>query len=227
MALPIRVTYWCEGVRRGVHSACTYDIGAHSARVIGLRDGCRVGDLLSVERGRNKALFRVGWVGEAELRGQFRIDCVEESKVPWALELEESEEKYEAISRPCPSRDRPHADKRRRTPRFVIEDAAGILSPSRGTALEAQVQNLSECGCQVAIPVLVTPGSEVEILLVSNLPITLRGKIRHAARNLVSGIEFECIRRGDRPLLRTLLRKLQQQSREDSAWNLEVIEVSS
>jgi len=230
VALPIRVTYWQDGVRTGVDQACTYDIGPTVARVTGLRNVRSVGDIITVERGRNKAHFRVRWIGESELSGQFVIECLNECKTPWALELQEVEETYESIlgQSANPTQKRTNGKNRRRAPRFVMEDATGLLNPLRGTPLRAQVQDISEHGCQLAIPSMVIPGSDVELNLnVSDIPVTLHGKIRHAALNLVSGVEFHRIRRGDRPLLQGLLRRLQQDYRESGAWNLEVVEVSS
>jgi hypothetical protein len=223
--LPIRVSYWQEGIRTGTHLACTYDIGPSFARVTGLREGCRVGDLIVVERGRNKAPFHINWVGESDLRGQFGIQCVDDAKVPWAMDLQEAEEIYDPVIAPSNSPlDRIDRHNRRRTPRFMIDHASGVLHPVRGTALLAEVQDISEFGCQVALPGILPAGSEVEFSLkVSEIPVKLHGKICHAAHDMVSGIEFQKIRRGDRPLLQWLLRKLKQECREAGNWNLEVL----
>ena len=229
-ALPIRVSYWQDGVRSGVHLACTYDISPSCARVIGLREECRVADLITVERGRNKALFRVCWVGEFDLRGQFGIECVEGEKVPWALDLQEADEIYDPIlgRNLSLALERGNGNNRRRAPRFLVDEATGLLNPRRGIRVTAQVQDISEYGCQLTVPAVIAPGNDVELnLKVSNIPVTLRGKIRHAAQNLVSGVEFHGIRRGDRPILQSLLRKLQNEYREACGWNLEVTGVSS
>ena len=213
----------------GTHLACTYDIGPTFARVTGLRENCRVGDLITVERGRNKAPFRIAWVGVAELRGQFGIECVDGAKAPWDVDLQEAEETYDTVVGPSGlPLDRFDRHNRRRAPRFMIDHATGLLNPVRGTPLLAEVQDISELGCQVAIPGFVLPGSEVELSLqLSEVPVTLHGKIRHATEDLVSGIEFQSIRRGDRPLLQWLLRKLKQEAREAGNWNLEVIGVAA
>jgi hypothetical protein len=108
-----------------------------------------------------------------------------------------------------------------------VEDAAGILSPVGGKPLEALVQDISEFGCQLAIPAILPEDSDVEVnLTVSEVPVTVRGKIRHAAQNMVSGVEFHGVRRGDRPLLRSLLRQLRREAGEPGGWNFEIVEVS-
>jgi len=209
VALPIRVTYWKNGVRTGVQLACTYDIGPSFARVTGLRDSCRVGDLFTVERGRRRAQFRVCWVGDGDMRGQFGIECIDADQAPWNGELQEAEEAYQSILKPpTESADR---ENRRRVTRFSIQNISGSLNPHRGMLLEAQLRNISEHGCQLVVPCMVPPGSDVELnLQVSNVPVTLRGKIRHAAQSLVPGVEFRDIRRGDRPVLESLLRRLRE-----------------
>src|SRR5437868_6655785 len=93
VAIPVRLSYWVGAVRTSQEWACTYDIDARGARIAGLCEGKQVGEIVTVARGRNKALCRVSWIGnpESALRGQFGIECVEEDKVPWLAELQEME----------------------------------------------------------------------------------------------------------------------------------------
>jgi hypothetical protein len=211
VALPIRVTYWKNGLRTGVQQACTYDIGPSFARVTGLRDSCDVGELITVERGRNRAQFRVCWVGNSDLRGQFGIESADGDQAPWNSELREADEAYQSLVGMKPRSDRADGENRRRATRFAIQDITGSLNPHRGVLLEAHLQNISEHGCQLTVPRVVAPGSDVELNLhVSNVPVTLRGKIRHAAQSLVPGVEFRDIRVGDRPVLELLLRRLKE-----------------
>ena len=74
--------------------ACTYDIHPQGARLLSARD-VNVGDLVMVERGRNKAICQVVWSGDpaSPLRGQFTVQCVE-GKSPWDEELRQIEEQY-------------------------------------------------------------------------------------------------------------------------------------
>jgi hypothetical protein len=211
VALPIRVTYLKNGMRIGAQLACTYDIGPSFARVTGLRDSCRVGELVTVERGRKRAQFRVCWVGDSDLCGQFGIECVDTEQAPWICELREVEEAYQSLDAGKPPRENGDGENRRRATRFSIRDITGSLNPHRGTLLEAQLQNISEYGCQLTVPRVVPPGSDVELnLYVSNVPVTLRGKVRHATQSLVPGVEFRDIRFGDRPVLESLLRRLKE-----------------
>jgi hypothetical protein len=176
-----------------------------------------------VERGRKKAQFRVCWVGDSDLRGQFGIECIDAEQAPWISELREAEETYQSLDAAKPLRNSGDGENRRRATRFTIRDITGSLNPHRGDLLEAQLQNISEYGCQLTVPRVVSPGSDVELNLhVSNVPVTLRGKIRHAAESLVPGVEFQGIRLGDRPILESLLRRVKEDSLSYGAGSSEI-----
>ena len=84
-----------NGERGGSEFACTYDIHPRGARLLSARD-VKVGDLVTVERGRNKSVCQVIWTADPEsaLRGQFTVECVEGSKIPWEDELQQMKEQY-------------------------------------------------------------------------------------------------------------------------------------
>jgi len=62
LALPVRWSF-VDRERGGAEAACTYDIHPRGARLVGGRD-VNVGDLLMVERGRNKAICQVVWAAD-------------------------------------------------------------------------------------------------------------------------------------------------------------------
>ena len=95
LALPVRLTHMAKGKRGGIEMACTYDIHPRGARLLSVRD-VRVGDLVTVERGRNKSVCQVVWTADPDsaLRGQFTVECVEGSRIPWEDELRHMEEQY-------------------------------------------------------------------------------------------------------------------------------------
>jgi len=81
LALPVRWSLVEERGRGPVEMACTYDIHPRGARLTGSRE-MNAGDLVLVERGRNKAMCQVVWTGDrnSDLRGQFAVQCVEVGK---------------------------------------------------------------------------------------------------------------------------------------------------
>lgn len=71
LALPVRWTLIGQEGRGAPEMACTYDIHPHGARLLSSRD-LNIGDMVMVERGRNKAVCQVVWSANpaSSLRGQ-------------------------------------------------------------------------------------------------------------------------------------------------------------
>ncbi len=231
VALPIRVTYWDGANKPCLEMACTYDISEHGARLGGLRCVKQEGDIIAVERGRSKAFCRVIWIGEpnSELRGQIGIQCLESDRTLWEAELREMEESYDPllgnVKRPlrvgfsyghCPS-------ERRRHERFAIEGLAELLKTgSRGLCRKATLKNLSELGCLVSTEQPAPPGSDLKLVLnVGFYDLSVIGEVRHADLHAGMGIEFREIRKGDRQILKFLLRKLTEKQLE-SLFQVEI-----
>jgi hypothetical protein len=218
VAFPIKITYSDEDGKPRFEMACTYDISAHGARVTGLRCVKEAGEIVVVERGRNKAYCRVVWIGEAgtPLAQQIGIQCVEAQKTLWDGELRDMQEIYDPILLgaaafrlpPSQSGDR----NRRKFQRFGTPGDAQLLRKSAdGSYLEGSVKDLSEVGCLVATRTLIVPGTDLKLLLrLTNYDLSFKGSVRHAALDVGLGIEFQEIRKGDRAVLRHILQKLAQ-----------------
>lgn len=216
IALPIRVTYWDRNHKPCLDLACTYDISPHGARVTGLRYVKDAGEIITVERGRSKTFCRVVWVGESnsELRGQVGIQCIEPDRNMWEAELRDLDDAYEAVQKERGwhrwSGSTQDAN-RRRHPRFAIEGTAKLLKPDADTA-KAVLQDLSELGCLVSTKHILSPGTELKVVLnVGNVDLAIKGQVRHTELPFGVGIEFREIRKGDRQILQFLLRKLEEQ----------------
>jgi hypothetical protein len=220
VALPVRVTYWDSDNKPCLDMACTYDISAHGARVTGLRYVKEAGEIIAIERGRNKAFCRVAWIGEpdTELHGQIGIQCVESDRVMWDAELRELESAYEPLQG-SGSRGRSSAGpanrNRRRFQRFAIDANARLLKKN-AAAEAAAVKDLSETGCCLShTKDILVPGTELNLALsVGNYDLAVKGSVRHAEFNFGIGVEFREIRKGDRQILQFLLRRLAEQEEE-------------
>ncbi len=233
VALPIRVLYRENGRKMGMEMACTYDIYSRGARVAGLRGVQQVGEIITVERGRQKALCRVAWIGapESELRGQFGIECIEKDKTMFETELQEMEELYDPIllgqvaARGRSVLTNP-GENRRCRPRFAVEGIAELVQAATFVTREACVSNLSAFGCLIRSHNLVAPGTDVKLALkVTDCDITVKGRVRHAAHQSWLGVEFHEIRKGDRPVLEFLLRTLALDQGEPESVPIELTDV--
>lgn len=220
LALPVRWSFAGQEGRGTSEMACTYDIHPNGARLLGARQ-VNVGDLVVVERGRNKAVCQVIWAADPNsvLRGQFSVQCVEH-KTPWDEELRQMDEQYQPVILDGRRNhalvrgfSRPDANRRRR-PRFEVEGQAEVIDGVQH--LTAEVRELSECGARIAAAELMRPGTDFRLTLsVLDVSLALKAKVRYMVGNLGMGVEFQEIRRGDRPLLSYVLSQLRNSRVED------------
>ncbi len=248
LALPVRLTHLRDG-EQSLEMACTYDIHPRGARLRSGRD-VKVGDLITVERGRNKSVCRVVWTAEPDsaLHGQFAVECVEGSRIPWEEELRRMEEQYLPVTPGAKRKSamnsvrRGHQNRRRR-PRYAVNGNADIAKIDRakigeaktgvatidGTKIgvesrtAARLEQISEHGCLIRGGETVKAGTALRLVLnLCDVTVVLRGHVKYTAENHTMGVEFEEIRQGDRPLLDYVLHQLKNPRIEDFA-DLEVI----
>jgi hypothetical protein len=227
LALPVRWSYAGQEGRGGAEMACTYDIHPHGARLLGTRQ-VSVGDLVVVERGRNKAVCQVVWAADpgSALHGQFSVQCVEQ-KTPWDDELRQLEEQYQpVIIEARPSGVSAHGfgrlgANRRRRPRFEVAGQAELIEGVQH--LRAEVHEISEYGARIATSELLRPGADFRLMLnVLDVSLALKAQVKYMAGKLGMGVEFQEIRRGDRPLLSYVLSQLRH-SRVEEFVPVEVV----
>ncbi len=243
LALPVRLTHLRNG-KQSLEMACTYDIHPRGARLRSGRD-VKVGDLITVERGRNKSVCRVVWTAEPDsaLHGQFAVECVEGSRIPWEEELGRMEEQYLPVTPGAKRRSamdsvRRGQQNRRRRPRYAVNgnaDIAQIGGAKIGagkidgekiggeSCTAGRLEQISEQGCLIRGGETVKAGTALRLVLnLCDVTVILRGHVKYTAENHTMGVEFEEIRQGDRPLLDYVLDRLKKPRIEDFA-DLEVI----
>jgi hypothetical protein len=213
LALPVRWSFIGQDGRGPAEMACTYDIHPHGARLLSSRE-VNIGDLVMVERGRNKAVCQVVWAGDAAsaLRGQFTVQCVE-GKTPWDEELRQMEEQYQPIDPDSLKRGKlprgfggPQANRRRR-PRFHVEGQARVIDGVQ--RVEGEVQQISEFGARIAATEILRPGTNFRLMLnMFDVSVAVKAQVKYMVNNLARGVEFQASRRGDRPLLSYVLSRL-------------------
>ncbi len=224
LAIPVRWSPVAQQGRGPAEMACTYDIHPHGARLVSSRE-VNIGDLVMVERGRNKAVCQVIWAADptSPLRGQFTVQCVE-GRTPWDDELRQMEEQYQPVildgrRRGAPARgfDRPETNaNRRRRPRFYVEGQAEVIDGVQ--RVEGEVQQISECGARISATEILRPGKDFRLMLnMFDVSVALKAQVKYLAGNLEMGVEFHEIRRGDRPLLSYVLSKLRTRKVEEFA----------
>lgn len=220
LALPIRWSLVGEEGRGPAEVACTYDIHPRGARLLSARP-VRVGDLVMMERGRNKSVCQVVWAADLDspLRGQFAVRCVENGRTPWDDELRQMAEEYQPMILDglqrrgfVASRDQ----NRRRRPRFSVAGEAAVTSGLQRA--EGAVNQISEFGARITAPDTLRPGTDFGLMLnVLDIRVALKARVKNVVETLGMGVEFQEIRRGDRPLLTYVLEKLRSRKVEEFA----------
>jgi hypothetical protein len=219
LALPVRWSPVGQEGRGTAEMACTYDIHPHGARLLSARQ-VNIGDLVMVERGRNKAICQVVWAGHpsSPLRGQFSVQCVD-GRTPWEDELRQMEEQYQPVILDGPPRGSARGfgqaeANRRRRPRFFAEGDAEVIDGVQRVA--GEVQQLSEYGARIAAAEMLRPGTDFRLMLnIFDVRVALKAQVKYLVDNLGMGVEFQEIRRGDRPLLTYVLSKLRAKKVEE------------
>jgi PilZ domain len=223
LALPVRWSFVAQEGRGPVETACTYDIHPRGARLVTARE-VNVGDLVMVERGRNKAICQVVWSADpaSPLHGQFTVRCVEEGRTPWDDELRQMEERYQPVildgqQRRSFASGFGHGEhNRRRRPRFYVEGQAEVIDGVQRVA--GEVQQISEFGARITAHEPLRPGTDFRLMLnVFDISLALKAQVKYLADNLGMGVEFQEIRLGDRPLLSHVLSKLRSRRVEEFA----------
>lgn len=219
LAIPVRWSLVAQEGRGPAEIACTYDIHPHGARLLSAKP-VNIGDLVMIERGRNKAVCQVVWTADpaSPLRGQFTVQCVE-GRTPWDDELRQMEEQYQPVvldeKRGPRGFTRPDVNRRRR-PRFYVEGQAEVLDGVQ--RVEGELQQISEYGARIAATEILRPGTDFRLMLnVFDVSVALRAQVKYLVDNLGMGVEFQEIRRGDRPLLSYVLSKLRTKRVEEFA----------
>ena len=216
LALPVRLTHMQNGERCGPEMACTYDIHPRGARLLSFRD-VKVGDLITVERGRNKSICQVVWTADPNPRcaASSRWNAWKVQRLPGKMNC------GKCRSSICPSiLMRPKKktsmntfgrtdQNRRRHPRFDVEGGADLLQIGGQSSLEGRVEQISEYGCLVSASNLLVPGTGLRLALnIYDVSVALKGNVRYTAGNRAMGVEFHEIRQGDRPLLDYVLKQV-------------------
>ena len=222
LALPVRLTHMVSGGRGELELACTYDIHPKGARLLSFRH-VKVGDLVTVERGRSKSVCEVIWTADpsSPLRGQFTVECIEGGRIPWEDELRQMEEQYLPVNsgagpKSAGNRMRRAEHNRRRSRRFEVEGDADVAEIGGRSRLAGRLEQISEHGCRISVGDLLSPGTGLRLALnIYDVSVALKGNVKYAAENRSMGVEFREIRQGDRPLLDYVLSQLKKPRKED------------
>jgi hypothetical protein len=167
-----------------------------------------VGEILALERGKNRALYRVMWIGKrgTPQQDQIGVQCVEQGKVMWDEMLEELEEQYEPVLAGLGEQIKAEDG--------TVEVAPGsaqvqVFNQASGQPVaNGELMRLSQKVCQVKTGDKAPPRASVQILITSaDLDVRLRGHVLSSDLPGVLSLGLHEIRRGDRKAFGVLMGK--------------------
>ena len=212
LAIPLRVVTWDAQKRPQLDMACTLDVSLRGARLYGARPNLKVGEVVTVERGRQKIFCRIVWIGAADgaQKGQIGVQAVEAGKSLWENEMREVGDQFTPIAAQPDLRS--PTERKRKYHRLHTDTQARVLPQRPGMAdgdlTDGRITNISESGCLLISSARLEIGTPVQVVVeLPNYDLAVRGKVRHVGPDGL-GIQFAEVRKSDRQLLRYWLRQI-------------------
>jgi hypothetical protein len=143
-----------------------------------------------------------------------------EGKPPWEEEWRQTKEVFEPLDAEMLYRPRieplmmQSQSNRRRRPRFHVEGQAEVIERTQRGG--GEVDQISELGARISATDLLRPGTDFRLMLnLFDINLALKARVKYLVNNFGMGVEFQEIRRGDRPLLGYVLSRVKQSRIED------------
>lgn len=223
--LPVRV----RGIDSSGHpfkqTAYTVDISRSGARLDSAGSPKGPGSTLDVQHGKEKAHFRVVWIGEEDTpqQGQVGIQCLEEGKNIWGVPLpaptsddyhpptpEEATQPLAPPPTPPVSITPSWAGEERRTnPRFRCTGEVDVFAEGSDLRLGASLSDISSDGCYLEMLSPLPVGTRVQLTLnVQQMEVQAKGVVRICHPSMGMGIRFAEMSAGDQERREQLINRL-------------------
>ena len=201
IALPVRIWLSDESGKAALHTACTLDVTPTGARLTGVRTQTEAGAILTVERGRSKARFRIVWVGEPGTPhdGHLGIDCLDAGKWNWDVQLPADTGDDGSFE---PVRLREH-ERRKPPPRYACK---GTVELQRETAnaepMLGHLRDINQLGCFVRVSPPPSLHTRLKLVVaIGGAAVRARGVVHRVEGAAGVFIQFTEIHREDKPSL--------------------------
>lgn len=214
--LPVRIRGTDYDGNPFVQETYTVDISRRGARLEWLSSLKGAGETIEVQRGREKARFRVVWIGDigTPQDNQIGICSLEPSKYIWGESLpapvrvtEPEEITPTPLSAASASADPPVNQRRR--PRYRCGGAAQVWQESAQSPQSATLSEISLGGCFIETSWPLPVGTHVEVHLKTHeLEVQAQGVVGYLDPSGGMGITFSKISHQDRERLQQLIDRL-------------------
>lgn len=208
IALPVRTWVSDENGKAILHTACTLDVTPTGARLTGMRAQTEMGAILTVERGRSKARFRIIWVGEPGTphEGHLGIDCLDAGRWNWDVQLPAGtgdDGSFEPV--------RLGADERRKPPPRYSCKGTVELQREKGDAdpVRGDLQDINQLGCFVRVSPPPSLHTHLRLMvMVGGMAVRAHGVVHRVDGALGAFVQFTEIHRADKVNLEHLIARL-------------------
>lgn len=194
--LPVRVFGMDSQGKPFTALAHTLDITNHGARLGGVQRSLSVGEIVGVQRGTDKARFRVAWVGTPHTRGagQIGLDCVQEGKNIWNIIFDETPDTFDVSSLAEPKQALPPSPKtteRRRFTRYACDIGLEMQVEGSDVPIFARCTDISRGGCYVETRSPLNSATRIFVCLKSDeIRIRALAEVRSTHPSMGMGIHF-------------------------------------
>lgn len=208
VALPIRTWISDENGKAVLQAACTLDVTPTGARITGLRARTETGAILTVERGRSKARFRIIWVGEAgsPSEGHLGVECLDAGKWNWDVQLPAGsgdEGDFEPVRLG-------EDDRRKPPPRYSCK---GTVELRRDTAnadpMRGHLRDINQLGCFARVSPAPSLHTHLHLVVTADeVAVRARGVVHRVDGASGIFIQFTEIHHEDKAALKHLIGRL-------------------
>ena len=206
--LPVRTWISAEGGKPVLHAACTLDVTPTGARLAGVRAQTEAGAVLTVERGRNKARFRVIWVGQAgsPSEGHLGIECLDAGKWNWDVQLPASagdDANFEPVRLG-------EDDRRKPPPRYSCKGTVELRRDTpNADPMKGHLRDINHLGCFVRVSPPPSLHTHLRLVVtVDEVAVRAHGVVHRVEGASGAFIQFTEIHREDKAILHHLINRL-------------------
>jgi hypothetical protein len=201
VALPVRLWGMDSNGSPFVQNVQTVDVSATGACVSGVTARLKVGEVIGVQHGAEKARFRVIWVKAVEGVGfDVGLSAVDEAKCLWPSHLPAPNDTG-TIARPSD---------RRRNVRIPCNGSVEFAQYGNSYRMWATVTDISAGGCYLQTVSTMPVNSQVELkITVDQLNVNCVGVVRTSHPSIGMGVQFQALHGANQQKLHAILESLE------------------
>jgi len=202
VALPVRIWGMDSNGSPFVQNVSTVDVSSSGASVSGVTALLKVGEVIGVQHGAEKARFRVTRVSPVEGGGfDIGLSAVDETKCLWRAYLSVATELGKIAS---PS-------DRRRHVRIPCNGSVGYTQYGNTYRMWATVTDISAGGCYLQTVSTIPVNSQLEMrVTVDQVDVVCVGVVRTSHPSIGMGVQFQALHGENRGKLHTILEALEK-----------------